>query len=262
MGMTQGAVKLLAMALHGQHYEKAAMYGVQDVSANHNEIASILSEYGIGWAKSTEDNLNAHLFKSLGCAEVESIDFYPDEQPTHTMDLNLPVDNKYKETFDLIYDGGTLEHCFDIAQVLRNTASMLKPGGRVIHHVPTNNWVDHGFYQASPTLFFDFYEAAGFSEFSFHFHFIDKKRERYIPYNLNDDPLPYSIGNGVRVLSHFTAIKTHSIDPKTITSLIQRRYREFFGGEQSLTSAPRRDFFSRLRRSFLKRTILLRSKRL
>jgi len=34
---------------------------------------------------------------------------------------------------------------------------MLKPGGIVIHVSPSNNHVDHGFYQFSPTLFYDYY---------------------------------------------------------------------------------------------------------
>jgi hypothetical protein len=39
---------------------------------------------------------------------------------------------------------------------------MLRPHGTVIHIVPCNGWVNHGFYQISPTLMFDYYGAAGF----------------------------------------------------------------------------------------------------
>ena len=262
MGMTRGAIKLLAMTLQGQHYEKAVMYGVQQVSANSKEICSILSKYGANWAEPTLEAPSTGGFKSLGCNQVESIDFYPDEGATHVVDLNRPINEKYKQAFDLIYDGGTLEHCFDIAQVLRNTAHMLKTGGRIIHHVPTNNWVDHGFYQVSPTLFFDFYEAAGFSEFSFHFHFIDGKKESYISHSLQDQPPPYFIGKGTRVLSHFTAVKVRTVDPSDLVSLVQRRYREYFGGDHSPAETQSRDLLSRLKRSFLKRTIRLRAQRL
>tara|TARA_S200000501_G_scaffold373465_1_gene420648 strand:- start:1173 stop:1676 length:504 start_codon:yes stop_codon:yes gene_type:complete len=36
---------------------------------------------------------------------------------------------------------------------------MLKVGGRVIHMLPSSNWVDHGFYMFSPTIFHDYYSA-------------------------------------------------------------------------------------------------------
>lgn len=262
MGMTRGAIKLLTMTLHNQQYKRAAMYGVQEISVKESEINSILSEYDIDWLKRKEAHPSTNLFKSLGCKQVNSIDIYPDESPTHLIDLNLPIDQGYNENFDLIYDGGTIEHCFNIPQVLRNTAAMLEIGGRVIHHTPTNNWVDHGFYQISPTLFFDFYEAAGFDDFSFHFHFINGQKEKFIPYNLQEDPPPYFIGKGQRVLSHFTAIKKKHVDPSMLMSLVQRRYRDLFGNKQSIKTSPKRGLANRLKRSFLKRTILLRSKQL
>ena len=36
---------------------------------------------------------------------------------------------------------------------------MLKVNGLVIHEVPTNNFVDHGFYMISPTNLMDYYKA-------------------------------------------------------------------------------------------------------
>ena len=39
---------------------------------------------------------------------------------------------------------------------------MLKPGGRVIHMNPASNYLEHGFYQFSPCLFYDYYGINGF----------------------------------------------------------------------------------------------------
>ncbi len=36
---------------------------------------------------------------------------------------------------------------------------MLKEGGRIIHLAPSSNYVDHGFYMFSPTLFSDYYSS-------------------------------------------------------------------------------------------------------
>ena len=44
-------------------------------------------------------------------------------------------------------------------KVLENYNKMLKPNGRIIHVLPSNNYIDHGFYMFSPTLFWDYYSA-------------------------------------------------------------------------------------------------------
>ena len=59
-------------------------------------------------------------------------------------------------------NGGTLEHVFHVPNALANLNAMLKPSGAILHVLPCNNWVDHGFYQFSPTLMFDYYAALQF----------------------------------------------------------------------------------------------------
>jgi hypothetical protein len=98
-------------------------------------------------------------FKLLGFREVFSADYSDNEKPNFIFDLNYPVPEEYKNRFDVIYDGGTMEHCFSTLQVLKNIHFMLKVGGRVIHASPSNNHVDHGFYMFSPTLFTDYYDT-------------------------------------------------------------------------------------------------------
>src|SRR5690606_11698747 len=79
-------------------------------------------------------------------------------------DLNHPLSETIAGRFDLLVDGGTLEHVFAVRQALMNVAELLKPGGRAIHITPTNNYCNHGFYQCSPTLFVDYYRANGFTD--------------------------------------------------------------------------------------------------
>lgn len=98
-------------------------------------------------------------FKTLGFDEVRSLDFCDYERADIIFDLNHPVPKELHNQFDAIFDGGTMEHCFHIPQVLENIFNMLKVGGRVIHGAPSNNHVDHGFYMFSPTLFCDYYLA-------------------------------------------------------------------------------------------------------
>ena len=59
-----------------------------------------------------------------------------------------------------MFDGGTLEHVFDVPAALSVIAAS-QSGGRVVHLSPLSNCVDHGFYSFSPTLFADFYSTNG-----------------------------------------------------------------------------------------------------
>jgi SAM-dependent methyltransferase len=116
---------------------------------------------GIGARDKTEPR-DVAFFKLLGVIEVLVLDYSPYEGAEIVHDLNRPAPEELHDHFDLIVDGGTMEHVFDVRQALTNIAHMLKIGGRVIHISPANNWVNHGFYQFSPTLFYDYYGGNGF----------------------------------------------------------------------------------------------------
>lgn len=61
------------------------------------------------------------------------------------------------EGYDVIFDGGTLEHIYSPAAALENIGQCTRTGGVVVHLVPMDNMINHGFYQFSPKLFFDYY---------------------------------------------------------------------------------------------------------
>ena len=92
--------------------------------------------------------------RNLGAKTVESLDISRDQQATIVQNLNQLVKKSLRRRFDTVVDGGTLEHCFDYVQALKNCMEMVKEGGRLFIHSPTNNWCGHGFYQPSPELFY------------------------------------------------------------------------------------------------------------
>lgn len=84
------------------------------------------------------------------------------DAPHYLHDLNSPVSKELHDSFSLILDGGTVEHIFDMRQIMENITNMLKLNGCVVHIGSFN--MDHGFYAISPCFFFEFYTLNGFSD--------------------------------------------------------------------------------------------------
>lgn len=103
-------------------------------------------------------------FRMLGFAQVTEIEYLGSgESDCVLMDLNrAETPPALLGIADAIFDLGTSEHVFHFPNVLAHMGRVLKPQGVVLHHLPTNNHVNHGFYQFSPTAFFDYYRANGY----------------------------------------------------------------------------------------------------
>jgi hypothetical protein len=172
MGIGRGAVKLMLDECTERKFSGAVLQlGRQDLHFSKSQLEEwseikkfTLRETPESAKVSAKGPLRLDLdddefFSMLGFDSVASTDFSDYENPSMTLDLNQPVPVELHEKFDVIFDGGTMEHCFNTFQVLKNIFSMLKKGGRIIHSSPSNNHVDHGFYMYSPTLFADYYSA-------------------------------------------------------------------------------------------------------
>jgi len=93
-------------------------------------------------------------FRQLGAEEVASLDYSDYEGATYIHDMNLPVPASLHERFDIVIDGGTMEHVFNFPTAITNAMQMVNVGGHLILDLPANNCTGHGFYQFSPELFF------------------------------------------------------------------------------------------------------------
>jgi hypothetical protein len=102
-------------------------------------------------------------FQIWGIKNVQVMDIDEYEGADHLFDLNQPeCPSGLHSKFDLIVDGGSLEHCFNLPNALNSIGAMLRENGVAFHTNPANLMIDHGFFQVSPTLYSDYYEAAGF----------------------------------------------------------------------------------------------------
>lgn len=101
----------------------------------------------------------------LGARQTDSVDASPYEQATHVHDMNLPWPASgplagLRGHFDAVLDFGCLEHVFNFPVAWRNCVDLCRVGGHVLHALPANNLCGHGFYQYSPELFCNLYQAA------------------------------------------------------------------------------------------------------
>lgn len=111
----------------------------------------------VGAELSQEDGYAETLMRKLGFGEIETMDFSDYEGKVIIHDLNHPVPEVLEQQFDFIFDGGTIEHVFNIPQALENVFHMLKPGGRFVSANGFNGWPFHGIYQFSPELVWTFW---------------------------------------------------------------------------------------------------------
>ncbi len=77
------------------------------------------------------------------------------EKPTKVVNFNHLINNPDK--LDAFYDGGSLQHTFNIQNVLKNISNHVKIGGSIIHVCSSNNLCGFGFYQFSPEFFLNYY---------------------------------------------------------------------------------------------------------
>ncbi len=168
MGLTWSNAALLAKAKrNGVCFDKVLTIGHQELCLTTNQIMflgkylRISSGYEDIEHEKYIDNFLKIFFEAK---EVCSIDYSDYQESSIIHDMNYPISSAYYEKFDVIIDGGSLEHIFNFPVAIENCMKMLKEGGNIFIIVPANNHMGHGFYQFSPELFFRiFQQENGFS---------------------------------------------------------------------------------------------------
>jgi SAM-dependent methyltransferase len=145
----------------GMKLDSVCTLGRLSMFATPAKIASLLSEHN----RCPKDFWDVYPWRSavaiadpffliLGASRIDSMDNSSFEGANVIHDLNKPLPDSLVEQYDLVYDGGTLEHVFHFPTALESCLRMVKPGGHVILEKPANGLCGHGFYQFSPELFF------------------------------------------------------------------------------------------------------------
>lgn len=125
--------------IHEQDFGRADVYLQRaDFSQSYKEATG-----GSRWA-------DEGLFQLLGAKTISSADASSYEGADLVHDFNDPIDIAWHQRFDTLFDGGSLEHIFNIPVAVANEMNLLRVGGRLLSAIPANNWLGHGFYQFSP----------------------------------------------------------------------------------------------------------------
>jgi hypothetical protein len=125
--------------------------GHQAVYMDDESYRALIVSLGISF----QENIFADdFFRGLGAKSVDVMDASNYEGANVLHNLNETVGRELVEKYDCVFDGGALEHVFNVPQALKNCLEMVKVGGYFIIIAPTNAYCGHGFYQFSPELFY------------------------------------------------------------------------------------------------------------
>jgi hypothetical protein len=145
----------------GATFDRTVTLGRQDLLLTSNQIQTVCAKFGIAIGGQEaerlalgKDRFCEPMFEKLGAASVDSIDAAPFEGANIIHDLNQPMPPEMHGSYDLVFDGGTLEHVFDFPTAISGTLGLPRLGGHYIMASPANNQMGHGFYQFSPDLFY------------------------------------------------------------------------------------------------------------
>jgi SAM-dependent methyltransferase len=170
MALEFNSVKFLLWSKNlGVSFERTLTLGHQGFNCPPAKFKRTLKDFGIS---ATQDEINRcfshapmtalfadEFLRFLGAKEAASVDRSDFEGATLLHDLNERFPENVRGHFDMVVDGGTLEHIFNYPAALRNCLEVLRVGGHFATITPASGQMGHGFYQFSPELFFRVFSA-------------------------------------------------------------------------------------------------------
>ena len=158
MGLDCSTIKFLAAAKSvGVDFHDIVTIGRQDLFPKRRSLKRVFSVHGIEDDPRQFLKSNPYgeaLFHKLGAQRVDSVDSSSYEDATIVHDMNTPISAAQHQQYSVVYDGGSLEHIFNIPQALKNCMEMVRVGGHFMQASIANNFMGHGFWQFSPEVFF------------------------------------------------------------------------------------------------------------
>jgi hypothetical protein len=166
-----GLLALEYASKKGANFNKVCTIGRQQIQIDKTFYSKLLNKTGNINRMKMLNKFNGEiyfefyekLFKYLFESKVtDSIDKDSYEEASIIHDMSLPFSSKSQiqnQKYSLIIDFGCLEHVFNVAVAFHNVINLCEKSGTILHVLPSNQMVGHGFYQFSPEFFFSMYSA-------------------------------------------------------------------------------------------------------
>lgn len=162
MGLDSNACRLLLLAKRqGTDFSRTLCLGRLNLALSQSMMKRALLEFGLFRDDAQIDRIfsdpggfSEPFLKELGAHQVDSVDATSYEGATFTQDLNQSLPVNLQRQYDVVIDGGTLEHVFNFPVALKSAMEAVKEGGRLFIMTQCNNAMGHGFYQFSPELYY------------------------------------------------------------------------------------------------------------
>jgi SAM-dependent methyltransferase len=161
MGLDTELARLLLEAEQGGvRFDQCLTLGRQHYFVGNAETRKLLTTFGKdpsrypGLFSMKPPRYSEPFWEVLGVRQLQTLDASAFEGATVIHDLNQPVPDKLRRTFDVVLDSGTIEHVFNFPVAISNCMDMVKVGGHLLLFTTANNFFGHGFYQFSPELFY------------------------------------------------------------------------------------------------------------
>src|SRR4051794_39715241 len=133
MGVSRATAEFLVEArARGTSFERTCTIGRQALFCGPAGVEAMLRRHGLAGDGTQARRRVAErpaalepLLELLGAREIVALDASDYEAADLVHDLNEPVPRDLHGRFSLVFDGGTIEHVFDVATVLRNYMAMV-----------------------------------------------------------------------------------------------------------------------------------------
>jgi hypothetical protein len=147
---------------------------------------------------------------------VDSLDIADYEGATIIQDIGERVPAELEGRFDLIVDGGSLEHIFDFPVAIANVMRMARQDAIVYLNMPCNNLCGHGFYQFSPELMHRLFSPSS----GYDLMFVRVAKARYLSIELSAKHRVYEVKDPAEL---GTRVNLSTSDPAVMMTMARRK---------------------------------------
>jgi len=225
MGLVYSRMKMLLEAKKsGTNFSNTVMIGRQKINLSKRENSKLEKFIDVEIKNGTInfDNrsyADSLLKEYLDIKKLNIVDYSDYEGANISLDLNYPIKKIFYNKYDVLIDGGSIEHIFNFPVAIKNYMNLIKVNGEIFIFTNANNHCGHGFYQFSPELFYRvFNKSNGFKIKSVilleHPYPGAELSEKHICYKVND---PETIGRRALIVNKsplgilVNAIKTKEV---------------------------------------------------